>query len=520
MPITSFTVAGVEVNPLLDTFEIRETVGGVSTLACDVASFGSPPDRFAVHDVVVVQEDAVTIFAGIVMQARERGLGAPNLYTPTGDSPEIVTTITAEDYSRLAERIHVTEIVADGTLLKAFLTTLVSTYFGPAFGVTLHASQVDGPALPAMTFDLARGSDVLKALADATQFVWRIDYDKQLRMWSQGDLAAPFNINETDDPAKWSGDVEVENILGDDYANRIIVISAPVEQQGRIESFTGDGVTSTFQLSFTLTKSFGIIHIYESDGVTPAGGETFATVGTDTATQWEHDPVTNTITRVIGPTESGKIYRLTFDGTFTARAEAEDAGHIAANGLYEDVVRAENITDNDAALALAQALLAERLNAGEQRIGYETRVMEPTFHVGQLQTITAPSRDASGDYIITELSIRAEVPVTTVYAASGLGLIRRVSGKQDHALAGRWQDTYRDWLRIGGGGAGVEVGEAGAGQSGPAPPNRSVQFNNEGVFGGRAACTYHKDFSTLMVGIGHTPAGSSNFLNGFGHTIV
>lgn len=497
MPITSFTVAGDEVNPLFDSLEIRETVGGVSTLSCEVTSIGSPVLRFAVHDEVGVEEDGVIIFAGTVSQARERGFGGPNLYDEDG-APQIVTTITVEDWTRLAERVYVTETVAAGTTLEAFLVTLVANYFDQ-FGVTLHGSQVTGPNLPAMSFSRKLGLEVMKSLADATGFLWRIDYDKVLRMWQEGDLAAPFDIDEFDVPARWTGDVEVETILGDNYANRVTVVTDPVTETGRQESFTGDGVTDTFTLGYTLIQSFGIIHIYELDGVTPAGGETFGLPST--GTQWEYDAGTNQITRTIGPTDATKIYRLTFDGTFQAEAVAEDAGEIAAYGLYEHVEVRNDIASTAAAQELADAMLAERLLSGDQTVVYQTRFTAPTLRAGQEQTLTATARDITGSFIIRDIRVRAEVPVTAVYAATGLGLIRSVTAKKLKVLSGKWQNTYRDWLQLGGGGS-VSVGSGGPGSGGAAPPPFAVQFNNGGVFGGDAAFVYDPVTNCLVCGGG------------------
>src|SRR5580765_7008778 len=102
MPITSFTVDSLEVTPVNQTFELRETVGGVSTLSCDIVSAGSPVNRYGVFSDVVVVEDGVTIFACTVTQARERGVGGP--FIDQSGNPQIVTTITVEDHSRIAER--------------------------------------------------------------------------------------------------------------------------------------------------------------------------------------------------------------------------------------------------------------------------------------------------------------------------------------------------------------------------------------------------------------------------------
>jgi hypothetical protein len=492
MPLTSFTIGGVEVNPLVESFEVRETTGGISTLSCDVTSTGSPVVRFSIHRTVVVQEDGVTIFAGTITQARERGYGGPNLYTDGGD-PQIITTITVEDYNRLAERIHVTETVAAGTLLKTFLTTLVADV--SVMGITLHPSQVNGPALPEMSFDHALASDVLRALSDATGFVWRIDYDQQLRMWAPGDLAAPFDIDEFDTPAKWTGDVEVETILGDDYANRVIVIVDPIQQDGRIESFAGDGTSGPFYLQYTPTKLYG--HILVASG----GGETLGLI-TDSPIQWSYDPLTNSITREIGPTAIGETYNLYFDGVFSAEATAEDAGAIAAYGLYELIEHRTDIPDGTSAQALADALLAEHLQAGEQKVSYDTRQPEPSLRVGQLQGITATARDLSGSYLITDMRVRAETPVTAEFAAAGLGFLRSITVKKNHPLSGKWEDTYRDWLKVGSTSGSITIGAGGVSSGGPAPPIMAVQFNAGSAFGGDVEFTYNEATNSVVCGGG------------------
>jgi hypothetical protein len=497
MPITSFTIAGDEVNPLIESLEIRDSAGAVSNLSCDIISEGSPVLRFALHAAVIVQEDGVTIFAGTITRLREKGFGGPNIYDQSG-APQIVTTITAEDYSRLAERVYVTEDVAEGTSLETFLTTLVDDYLDQ-FGVTLDAAQVTGPALPAMTFDLKRASEVLQALSDATGFIARIDYDKKLRMWEEGDLAAPFDIDEFDDPPKWTDDVEVENILGDDYANKITVVSDPITEVGRVETFTGDGSEDEFPLEATLTAHRGFVSV---NGVLET--LTIEGIGFDLAAHWLYNSGTNTIRRaeqgVPDPPPNLAAISITFDGLFQATATASDAGEIATNGLHEHVERRNDIRTNAAAQELADALLAERLQAGEQLAVYRTRFVAPTLRAGQEQTIGATARGLDGDYIIRELSVSAEVPVTSDYAAAGLGLIRSVTVKKQRALVGKWQHTYRDWLKVGTSSSAAAGTVSSPGSSGAAPPTHAVQFNNGGGFGGHAAFTFDPDTRSLVMG--------------------
>jgi hypothetical protein len=509
MAITSFTVDSVEVTPLIGTFEVRETIGGVSTLSCDIVSVGSPVERYGVFSQVAVLEDGVTIFAGTVTQAREKGVGGPVL--DADGNPQIVTTITAEDHNRIGDRVSATETVTAGTLLKAFLATLVTNYLA-SFGVTLDGSQVNGPALPAMSFDIAQVSDVLKALADATGYVWRIDYDKKLRMWSPGDLAAPFDIDQSDVPPKWGGDVEIETILGDTYANRVVIKSNPVNAVQHTETFTGDGVADSVTLEYTLTKAYGYVTY---DGIF----QTLRFPGDADAASWTYDASDNSLTRTSGPIGAGKILSITFDGTFTASATAEDAGEIAAHGLYEHVERRSDITTKAAAQSIADSVLAQLLAAGEQTITYTTRYSAPTLRAGQLQNIVAPARDVSGDFIIRDIRLFTETNPTS---AEGW-LTREISAKQQQVLVGKWQQTYQDWLRVGGGGgsAGATVvgGGGGSSSAGPANPFKSVQFNEDGHFGGDAEFTYDTASTTAMVGLSHNPGGADNLLVGEGHTV-
>jgi hypothetical protein len=160
-------------------------------------------------------------------------------------------------------------------------------------------------------------------------------------------------------------------------------------------------------------------------------------------------------------------------------------------------------------------LLAESLTAGEQIVTYETRYTAPTLRAGQQQTITAPARNLSGAFIIRDMRIRTEVPPNAIG-----WLTRTVTAKAEEPLVGKWQHTYRDWLRLGGGGASTATGTGTPSVAvGPAPPDTSVQFNRAGGFGGSASFTFAEDETTVMIGTGHTEGGADNLLVGEGHTV-
>jgi hypothetical protein len=57
---------------------------------------------------------------------------------------------------------------------------------------------------------------------------------------------------------------------------------------------------------------------------------------------------------------------------------------------------------------------------------------------------------------------------------------------------------------------------------GPAPPNKSVQFNDFDEFGGNAAFLFDKDTTSVSIGLEHDfgTTGAANLLVGSGHTVI
>lgn len=495
MAITSFTIDGVEVDPLLASFEIRETAGGISTLVCDVESTGSPVYRPALHDEVIVAEDGTRIFAGYITQAVEQGLGgAPNLFDGDTDAAQIVTSVTADDYSRIAERRHVTGDTSGSpaTTLKACLQMLVDDYLDD-YGVALHASQVDGPDLPELTWERVPVKDVLDQLSEATGYVWRIDYDKKLRMWAPGDLTAPFNINENDDPAKWSGDVVVERVLGDHYANRVILlVPGTGHEVTHTETFVAgtDGVTAGGETTYTATypASQDIEQTWPNTITVGAVTGPIAWAGPPSFHDhvWKWNPMTSPATLIHddseGTTPNGTEITVTYAIRFPIEEIANDAAEQAANGIWEVVVTVDGMEPGTEA-AVAATILAERIQAGDLSVTYPSRYSAPTLRAGQLQTITAPARNISGDLLITDIRVHAEAPDS---------LVRSVTLRRSQSLGQRWEGTYKDWL----GGAkrvdtGLAVGTPSTSLAGHAAGNNTeVQFNLLGALGADPGFTY------------------------------
>lgn len=497
------TINGIAKEIRAGSLQMSKTMNGRSTVQFSVMSHDRsyrPP----FDGTVIIERDGVREFGGLIHTPREKGLFP-------GVKPSIETVISATDFHSYADRRLVKESIPAGSL-KAALDVLIGYLTG--YGVTLSATQVTGPSLPALEYDYRPLSEVLNNISTITadlgeQFVWKIDYFKVLSMYQPTTVLAPFDLiaDLTGAVPQVVGDIQVEKD-GSSYANRIIVLGVAKEERDRRESFTGDGASTSFQLQYTLTGDYG--HILVGSG----GGETFAIEGTlddnGNPVQWWYnttDGVT-TITRNIGPTASGETYTLQFHGTYAPVTQVEDAGEIAIRGLVEKRFDIPDIPEDTTIEAIAAGLLAQSLPIHEI-ITYATR--ENGLQPGQTQTIIVPPRNLDGDMIITDV-------VTREFGPSGLIHQIKAVFEGDTNVLKDWRDVYKAMLRDLTGGKAAETGAAPI-SMGPAPPFESNQFNDSGRFGGHSEWLFRKGHTTVQLGTGHTSGGSRNMLIGENHTV-
>lgn len=503
--VFDLTIDGVAKQLKAGTLHIKETANRRATASFRLDSLDRSY-RPAEGDEVIIEEDSVRKFGGLIDSPKERGFGGPL-------HPGISTTINAVDFHVYAERRFVNETLAAGTL-KSQLTTLVANYLD-AYGVTLDAGQVNGPAMPELTYEYKRFDVVMNELMTLTAssgqpFIWEISYTKVLSAYQPSTEPAPFDLVGNDLP-EVVGDIAVETSRSDQYANRVILRVAPKTEYGHVFELIGDGVTDTYDLDYTLLPPFltGAIHRFEPGGVIPSGGETIAITGTDTPTQWEINAAGTQITRVAGPTENLYVYRLTYNGVFSGSWIAEDAAEIAAIGIWERVITIESVPNDATGQAFADAELAKRIEP-ITTVRYTT--WEQGLEIGQQQEINVSARNVNGDAVIVDIDSRdlvhrIERSITAVIDATQTNIGRS------------FQDDYEIWYGDKGGGAGtIQVGSGEVSGGAPAPPFNSVQFNNGGAFGGSADFTYELNGAddALNVGPNNTVATNASHIYTFG----
>jgi hypothetical protein len=403
------TIAGATKSIAPGSLSITETLNGRATLECAIDSLDGSY-RPALDAEVILTEDGTRIFGGLITRPAESGFGG------SSGASAITTRISAVDFNALADRRHVIAGgFPPGFTLKAALTSLVG--YLTAYGVALHAGQVTGPTLPLLIYDVKSLTASFDELSAITGYVWRIDFEKKLRMFAPGSEAAPFNIAQGAS-GNAIGDVTVEPTRTE-YANQIILLAGTGEHDVEDVIGTGDGSTTTFSLNYPLVSSRGYVTV---NGV----NETLGTGAT-----WTYDATTNTATRTPAPA-AGHAIVMPYTAQFPIRVQSPTSPPATP---WEKLITAPDVFVKATAQALADGYLA-RATAAPKIVTYLTRGLG--LHPGQTQTIASSRRNiASGTYLIRD-----------VKTSSGAGnvLDRHVTAIQGTVIqTNPTRDTLKQW---------------------------------------------------------------------------
>jgi hypothetical protein len=426
-------------NPLRETFRIQETLDAPDVAIMDFESQGSPYTRFSLGQSVFVTENDVRIFGGYVTGVRERGFSGPN-----GD--DLVVEIQATSYEINAQRRVITDTFSGGSpamTLKEALEDLITDYYGDV-GVTLHPSQTDGPTLPTLSFERQRGDVVNREIVESVGYLYSIDFANRLRAWAPGDISAPDDYDEDVNPELLTGDIEVEKQLQNGYANKIILVGEGIVITDHLDSFVGDGVEDTFDLTYKIVGpvpygdgtgavGYAVVNYNGVPGSEPIGG--LLATGLD----WKYDPIARTIQRTAGVPGNGVPFTIQYHGLFEPSATAEDAGEIATYGLWEHVEHVTTVTDDTSAQAYADALLAQKLASKSEIATLYTRSLG--FHPGQTIGIESPLRELTGSFLITQ--------VDSGFLDAGVRLTRKITAAKSENNDHDWRKVIQQWSQGG-----------------------------------------------------------------------
>lgn len=423
-------VDGVERELRGGSLSWEPVINGADVLSCTILS----PNRSyvpALGDVVVLSEDGVDVFGGIVSDFDEEG--------PDGQPTSFMSAfrLSADAFNIYFQGIYITETFLAGTTIEEIATILVDNYLGD-FGVTLDPDQATGSSLAAdLVCDGVLLSDALGRLTTATGYFGRINPSEEFRLLTAGEEAAPINIVDGD--GHHVGDIRVTRSREKSQPNIVIVkYGPPGPPIDIVDSFTGDGVEDTFTLSQPIVgptppSSSGLIayHVVDiSGGTETLGGLTSPAI-------WLYDPNTLTIVRQLGAVGNGVDFTVRYTAQFPQTVTAQTS---PATPPVTRVYLYPSVTSASEAQEMADALLAQS-QTDKLIVRYST--YELGIQPGQTQTITAADRGVNGSFLITE--VHAENPPETQ------DVLRHVTAIQGTQFRGSPRDIYSDWLNTGGG---------------------------------------------------------------------
>jgi hypothetical protein len=427
----TFTIAGVDRTSKVRAAELE---GGRQVSFTRVA--GSPAAltlstydrnglsgyRPAIDDTIVVADGATTVFSGVITDIAESSLSDAN----TGFDTGILCGLTCSDQNGLLLRDSYTKTYASSTTLKAILQDLVTNVLA-ARGVTLDAAQATGPTLVNVKFADAYTDDILNTLTAETGWVWDITPGKVLSMISPGSVSCGFSL--TDGGGGVFGGVGKKQGRSQNYCNRVVLSYGPDAQVVLTDSFTGNGVTTAWALTYAPVPngagwilSRGLVHEGAAD--LPLGR-----FGVD-PTLWTYDLATNLLHRssALGV---GVVATFTYTVQFPQSVTRNNSGEQVAHGVYTKKFEAKDVTDLQLATQLADGLLSQGIAAPLiVTVAHRKGLAKP----GQSVAMTFSERGINATFMIVEVGFVSDVDSQLTWT------ITAVSGSQ---LQASWVDYFK-----------------------------------------------------------------------------
>lgn len=279
----------------LDGFLLNRTLNAPDEFSCDIdtddGSFNFGLDKNVIVTNVFPTPDSARLFGGHVSEPSRQAQAESAL-----DAASAKINLTANDYNALATRYLVAGDYPEDTLKNNIQKLLTDTGLFSEMGIGLDGTQVDGPTMPARTYDYISAKDVLDEwTVTSGGYLWKVNQYGALSMFAPGSATAPFDIADGD--GNTVGDVKVTP-MRDGFANWVVVRagtvtsiasdSGSITARGRwsrrydaadgIDSAAADALAASI-LTQTLVEKTQVVYQTFQDGLEP--GQTQSIVLSD-----------------------------------------------------------------------------------------------------------------------------------------------------------------------------------------------------------------------------------------------
>ncbi len=306
-----------------------------------------------VNDEVVLEEDSIKIFGGVITERNEVIKGGLL----------VAYDIRCKDYSQYLDRKVVVKSYASSSA-RTIVLDLISTYTS---GFTTTNVPASTPTVGSIKFNYEQVTRCLTQLADQIGWDWYVDHDKDIHFFDSESLSAPFELTDTGDTFDWES-LEVNKTITQ-IKNSVFVrggeYKKTISEANAQDIFVANGTQRVFPLS------------YKYDNITVKDNSTVNSIGTDQQT----DPASvdvlynfneKFIKYTVAPT-SGHTIKVFGDAYIPIIAQVRDQISISTYGEYQAAVVDKSITSINEAQTRAQTELKK----------YSESVYEATFKTTQ-----------------------------------------------------------------------------------------------------------------------------------------
>lgn len=335
---------------------------------------------------ILITLNGARIFGGSVL-ALETSVDTP---------PTVNYDVECVDFSYQLDRKLATERY-EGFTAGAIIADLVTTY-APTYTVTGVDAEVD---IGSIAFNRLTLSECLDKLAKLTNYLWYVDYYKNIYFFSRESDPAPFNITDA------SGNYIISSLrIKSDLSqlrNKVMVQGAeqPADT-ARTTLHAGDGEKTEFPTNFKFDELPTVL----VDGVAQTVGvEYLDTTGFDCYWSRQEKYVRFDPTAIPPAPTTPDTTNVAITGypLVPVVAEVPDNESIVEFGEFEHFVKETTLTTQDETISRGIAELE----------AYAMELTEATFdtytvglRTGQLINITSTLHGVAADYVVQSVSFR------------------------------------------------------------------------------------------------------------------
>jgi hypothetical protein len=214
----------------------------------------------SLNDEVVLLEDGVKIFGGLIVEIKEKVIGGRL----------IGYEIKCKDWSHKLDQLLVTKSYENQTA-RSIVLDIINNFTS---GFTTNHVKINTPVIKSIKFNYEQVSRCLTQLADQIGWDWYVDADKDIHFFDEETEYAPFLLDDNSGNFEWATLEITKSVLN--LKNSVFVrggeYKKTISETDSVDVYKGDGSRKTFQLA------------YRYDNITIKKNGVVQTIGTDQQT--------------------------------------------------------------------------------------------------------------------------------------------------------------------------------------------------------------------------------------------